>query len=196
MFNTYNYTLYVPNNEAMEKAYQAGLPRWSDIQLMYLSALESGTLDDEDAKAKAYQMIRTLRDFTRYHFQRSSVYADNTVDGGTFNSLSTDELGIAIEISVSGGNGRLEVKDAAGQTHVVDANNTARVSNKMARDYWFTGARSTATEIYTSSFCAIHELTDPLFVYSTTRYDGAWSSRQARERSLATYKRLKKENKL
>ena len=37
MFNTYNYTLYAPDNEAMQIAYANGLPRWSEIQEHYKS---------------------------------------------------------------------------------------------------------------------------------------------------------------
>ena len=30
-FSSYHYTVYVPDNAAMEKAYSLGLPRWKDI---------------------------------------------------------------------------------------------------------------------------------------------------------------------
>lgn len=171
MFNTYNYTLYAPNNEAMQKAYAAGLPRWSDIVALYEKYADDENADPaevEAAQQKAKQMIRTLKDFTRYHFQSSSVYADNVVEGGRFQSLRTDELGLATEMQVSGGNGHIEVVDAAGVTHIVDGKNSAKITNKMARDYWFTSSRSTATEIYTSSFCVIHEIDEALNVYEQT----------------------------
>ena len=71
-------------------------------------------------------------------------------------------------MQVSGGNGRIEVVDAAGVTHIVDGKNSAKITNKMARDYWFTSSRSTATEIYTSSFCVIHEIDEALNVYEQT----------------------------
>ena len=34
-FNSYNYTVYVPDNEAMQRAYDLGLPTWDDIQKIY-----------------------------------------------------------------------------------------------------------------------------------------------------------------
>jgi hypothetical protein len=76
--------------------------------------------------------------------------------------MCTDDLGIAIEIRVSGGDGKLKVTDGAGVEHVIDANNTSTLTNLMARDYWFDKERSEASSIYTSSFCVIHELTEPL----------------------------------
>ena len=162
MFNTYNYTLYAPNNAAMQKAYAAGLPSWKQIQKLYEDNLEAGGEQEEQAKAEAKAMISKLRDFARYHFQSVSVYADNVVEGGDFNSLSTDELGLAIELDVKGGNGKLTVTDATGKAHTIDANNGATLTNLMARDYWFDNDRTTASSIYTSSFCVVHELTEPL----------------------------------
>ena len=169
MFNTFNYTLYAPNNQAMEKAYAAGLPRWADIQALYekysVDIDENGqptTAEAANAMAKAKRDIGLLRDFARYHFQNTSVYADNVVARNRYNSLSTDALGLAIELSVSGGGGRLEVKDETGNTVVVDANNPSKKVNLMTRDYWFDKPRADATSVYTSSFCVIHEIDTPL----------------------------------
>ena len=103
-----------------------------------------------------------MRDFARYHFQSNSIYADNVVRGGRFNSLSTDNLGLAIELQVNGGNGKLYVTDAKGTTHEIDANDASKKCNLMARDYWFNANRMLATEIYTSSFCVIHEISEAL----------------------------------
>ena len=34
-FNSYNYTVFAPDNTAMQAAYDRGLPRWSDIKVLY-----------------------------------------------------------------------------------------------------------------------------------------------------------------
>lgn len=162
MFNTFNYTLYAPNNAAMEKAYAAGLPRWSDIQALYEKYASEEGEDAVNAKKKAKTMINTLRDFARYHFQSTSVYADNVIETNRYNSLSTDNLGLAIELHVSGGSGKLSVQDETGAIITVDASDTSKKNNLMARDYWFDTARTNATSIYTSSFCVIHEIDTPL----------------------------------
>lgn len=163
-FNTYNYTLYAPNNAAMQKAYAAGLPSWSSIQQLYEDNLDEGGEKEENAKKQAKEMIIKLRDFARYHFQSTSIYADNAVDSRLYNSMCTDDLGIAIEIRVSGGDGKLRVTDGAGVEHVIDAKNSSTLTNLMARDYWFDDERTKASSIYTSSFCVIHELTEPLMI--------------------------------
>ncbi len=168
MFNTFNYTLYAPNNNAMKKAYAAGLPRWSDIQALYekyaTDVDEDGkpTAEAASAMERAKKMIGILKDFARYHFQNTSVFADNKVATNRYNSLSTDNLGLAIELRVSGGSGKLNVQDNTGAVVTIDANDASKHVNLMARDYWFNAAAQNATSIYTSSFCVVHEIDTPL----------------------------------
>lgn len=64
-FNTYNYTVYAPNNDAMQKAYSAGLPTWNDVRAIMNDSTNSVT--DEAltaAKAKAFTMITEINKFT------------------------------------------------------------------------------------------------------------------------------------
>ena len=172
MFNTYNYTLYAPNNEAMALAYAAGLPTWdmvADIMQQTNDKYNEGLIDETEMAAKqaeAKVMIDKMKDFVRYHFQSTSIYADKVVESGRFGSLGTDQYGLAVEMTVGGGSDKLEVADAAGVTHVIDANDPSQHVNMMARDYWFNASRTSATSIYTSSFCAVHELRVPLFTKS------------------------------
>jgi len=44
----------------------------------------------------------------------------------------------------------------------VKASDGSRLVNKMTRDYWFNAAKNTATGIETSSFCAVHQISEPL----------------------------------
>ena len=176
MFNTYNYTLFAPDNTAMSKAYAEGLPKWSDVVALYnkypqeeehdISAAEKN--DMETAK----KMIRQIRDFIRYHFVTNSVYADNHVDGGRFLTLSADNVGVAKEVRISGGNGQLTVNDMkAGHSVTVSATDAGRMVNKMARDYWFNNTKTSATAIVTSSFCAIHQISEPLYGNASGKFN-------------------------
>ncbi|MBR2154195.1 MAG: hypothetical protein IJ901_06225 [Bacteroidaceae bacterium] len=176
MFNTYNYTLYAPNNEAMEKAYAAGLPSWEDI----LSVFEKHAEQFPDSCPEPYATVlkakvTALKNFCRYHFQNISLYADNTVEGGTYQSLYTNNYGLAQEYKVSGGSGVITVRDAAGVDHHIDANDASKMTNVMTRDYWLNTDRKTATSIATSSFCAVHEVTEPFYSAKSKRYDAAWA---------------------
>lgn len=162
MFNTYNYTLYAPDNAAMEEAYANGLPRWSEIQALFE---EYGDEAPDNVRAEVLEQIKALREFVRYHFQSISLYADKTVEGGTYQTLATNELGLAREIKVSGGNDKIVVTDGAGIQHIVDANAAGMVANAMARDYWFNSSALSATAITTSSFCAVHEISKPFYLF-------------------------------
>lgn len=193
-FNTYNYTLYAPDNTAMDAAYAAGLPRWSDIQTMFDTYGEDAA---QSIKDEAKLKIKAIRDFVRYHFQSTSLYADNTVESGTFQTLCMDNLGISLQLAVSAnsGKGKIYVSDIAGVSHTVDASGSKLV-NQMTRDYWFNSGRSNATSIVTSSFCAIHEISEPLYNSASKRFDGAWSSAKARAKAIRAYNRAKAMNKL
>lgn len=162
MFNTYNYTLYAPDNTAMEEAYANGLPRWSNIQALFE---EYGDEAPDNVRAEVLEQIKALKEFVRYHFQSISLYADKTVEGGTYQTLATNELGLAREIKVSGGNDKIVVTDGAGIQHIVDANAAGMVANAMARDYWFNSSALSATAITTSSFCAVHEISKPFYLF-------------------------------
>ncbi len=176
MFNTYNYTLYAPDNDAMEQAYAAGLPHWRDIESElagYESAEEVPASVRDDARAK----IDALRQFCRYHFQSGSLYADGTQSAERGQSLLTNSYGVADEypaVSVSGG--VISLTDGAGQTHTVNPA-SGLLSNLMTRDIWLgntdgdgttsPSARSSAQAIYTSSFCAVHEISTPFYLYTS-----------------------------
>lgn len=192
MFNTYNYTLFAPDNTAMAQAYNDGLPKWKTINAMYEKFIgkmeaynESKGADDPDYEpdaddkkdmAAAKKMMTQLRDFVRYHFYTSSVYADKTIETGRYQSLYTGSTGVSEEATVSGGDGRITVTDRKGHSVTVDAKNSGRLVNKMTRDYWMgNGTTATdaknATAIYTSSFCAVHQISEPLYNNSTGRFD-------------------------
>ncbi len=183
MFNTYNYTLYAPDNEAMERAYAAGLPHWRDIE-SELSGYESAEDVPASVRADARAKIEALRQFCRYHFQSGSVYADGTVQAERGQSLLTNSYGVANEFpSVSVTDGVISITDGAGFSHTVSANSNL-LSNLMTRDIWLGTTnsegtttptnRASAQAIYTSSFCAVHELSTPFYLYTS---DGkpSWS---------------------
>ena len=176
MFNTYNYTLFAPNNSAMNTAYGSGLPRPADIESKFaeLQNLEEDDPQLEAGKKQLLEQLDILRKFVRYHFQNVSVYADNVVAGGKYNTFLTDEMGVAVTNQIDGGDGKLLLTDNSGKTHVIDAKNTSLISNQMTRDFWFDANASTsAKSIQTSSFCVIHELTDAMnWNAGSTRYDG------------------------
>ena len=131
------------------------------------------------AKAKALKMAETIRSFIRYHFQDFALYADNTIaygdaqtlDDGSRRYLTSCNIDGAYQrIDVKGGSGALQVKDKAGKLVTV-SENSGKLANFMARDYTFY-----KQQINTSSFTAIHEISQPLCWETTGRYDQSFSS--------------------
>ena len=205
-FKSYNYTVYAPDNTAMNEAYSLGLPRWSDIKVLYdtyndtLQAINAGAETTDAFKAelqaardKALAMAEEINDFVRYHFQDNSVYADVTVDGGDYPTASSDTLGLSQTLHISGGGGTFTIKDRRGQTISVNANDDTKLVNKMTRDYVFnttTDDKNVKTKkLSTSSFAAIHQISHPLNAHANGRYDSMWTGAGARKR-LANYRRL------
>lgn len=201
-FSSYNYTVYLPDNAAMQKAYSQGLPSWDDVRAIYdanIDALtmakmsEDGKIPEEvqAARDKALAMIEEINSFVRYHFQDNSVYADNVIDAGTFGTACSDTLGIRDKLTVSGGNKVLTVTDNRGNHISINANASDRMVNQMTRDYVFNSkASTTASEISTSSFAVIHQIPTALNRHSDSdRYDGLWTGAKARQR-LAAFRRL------
>lgn len=199
-FSSYNYTVYVPDNDAMKKAYAQGLPTWDDVRAIYdanIDALVQARADNVEipaevqaARDKALAMIEEINSFVRYHFQDNSVFADNVVESGTYGTACSDSLGIREKLSVSGGSKQLVVKDNRGNNITISAANAGdRMVNQLTRDYVFNQNATTATEINTSSYAVIHQMPTALNRHADTdRYDALWTGARARQR-LAAFRR-------
>lgn len=194
-FNSYNYTVYAPDNEAMQKAYQRGLPKWSDIKEIYNQYNErldaekqAGEISREVqmARDKALAMVEEINAFIRYHFQDNSVYADNIIEEGIYPTACSDTLGIREKLTVSGQGGRMTVQDKRGQQIVIETSDASKLTNQMARDYVIDSRRHS---ISTSSFAVVHQISTPLSTHQETdRYDSKWTGAGARER-LSAYRK-------
>ena len=174
MFNTYNYTVYAPNNDAIDIAIENGLPSIDEINDLY-EKYTSDEWDPEepeviDAKARVLAALEAIRKFVRYHFQTTTVFVDEELNlvnpaGDSYQSLLSDEMGVAKKYTISGGGGVLKIKDLSGKTVTIDASAGGMV-NKLTRDYEFDANKSNANSIVTSSYAAVHEIATPL-CYST-----------------------------
>lgn len=190
-FSSYNYTVYAPNDQAMNVAYSKGLPKWDDLEKLYKSVvdLEDNAENEQlktKVKAELLAKVEAINDFIRYHFQNNSVYVDNTVSGGEYATACSDTLGIAFKLNVKGGSKSFTVTDAAKQ-NVIIKEDPNKMYNKMTRDYVFKNDPKDprtllSNEISTSSFAVVHEISTPLCPYPSGRYDGMWASTNAKKR--------------
>ncbi len=198
-FNSYNYTVYAPDNTAMREAYRLGLPKWSEIKAKYFNKYneqlerekDNGSVSEEvqAARDSALMMVEEINAFIRYHFQDNSIFVDNEIDGGSYSTACSDTLGIREKLVVGGGEGTLTVKDSNGQ-EVRITTDAKKVVNQMARDYVIQ-VKGRVRSISTSSFAVVHQISKPLSPHSNTnRYDGNWAGAGARERAKAYRQRF------
>ena len=88
MFDTYHYTVYVPTEQALEKAYSQGLKTWEELA-EECKAIEKLAKDNPERTKRTAQLeadANLIAKFVRYHFQDNSVFVDNSRHVLTTNS--------------------------------------------------------------------------------------------------------------
>lgn len=185
-FNNYNYTVYLPTNEAIEAAIEKGLPTWESInEVLKIEEGETMLTDEEltEVGPKAAAMVTCLINFIKYHFQDNSVFADTPAlneaayESATLNS----ETHIYCKLFVSSaGNGTLTVKDATGHS----VNVMSDYKNILTRDYIIN-----ANKIEASSPAVVHGIDDVLNykALSNDRYDSDWATVAAARRYMKKF---------
>lgn len=160
-FNTYHYTMYIPSNEAVKAAIEAGLPTMEDAEEFILTQEENYSFDEDDYRDSIRSMIA---DFVNYHIQDNSVYVGGGNNVGNYETSTLDaETGTFCRLSVKGSNSGISIVDGAGNSHSVDTSDPA-LYNIMTRDYLFDNSDLQAsTQIETSSFAVIHRIKDALY---------------------------------
>ena len=196
-FNSYNYTVYAPDNEAMRKAYEQGLPTWDDIRAIYEPVKEQFEQEQADKvispdiqrlRDQVLAMVEEINNFIRYHFQDNSVFSDHVISNGIYSTACTDTLGIRQRLTVGGENGLLTVKDNSGQIITIDANSSTHYVNVMTRDYELDKKNH---KINNSSFAVVHQISTPLNPHAASgsrRYDDLWKGENASAR-LENYRK-------
>ena len=94
LLNNYHYTVYAPTNEAMAKAYAAGLPTLDDLAEAEAYDLEMGytgpgSTTEDNLKSRADSIKEVMLDFVKYHIQDNAIFVDvDTV--GVFETAKTE----------------------------------------------------------------------------------------------------------
>ena len=169
-FNTYHYTVYVPDNQSVRDAIAGGLPDWDFVESekQRLDSLDEQGLLDENFVIEDYidSLSNVITKFVQYHIQDNSVYIGG---GARFGSFETAAMKVMVEaekiiplyfyrLNVQADNNQIVVTDAIGQKHYVQTADPA-LYNILARDYLFNSKDvSSSTQIETSSFAVIHAI--------------------------------------
>jgi len=188
MLSAYNYTIYAPTYEAMVQAQKnMGLPTWKKVMAI-VNDWESvkdeyGFTSQSDASAYVKKQLDKMTKFVRYHTQNSSLFADKyfknydpktglTDPEPAFSTFCSNALGIAQTLIVTGGNNKLNIKDASNTTVTINA--SSDMANLIARDIT-TSEKNNGTYgrykiIETSAFVTIHGIDTPLCFNSNRKY--------------------------
>ena len=215
-FNTFRYTVYVPTNEAIQEAFNQGLPTWDEITEVITSgeaevnaATEAGRPESEILditrryKFKAQAMITCLVNFLKYHFQNNSVFADRLAVKPAYyeTACQNDSANGNRYVKVSSiGNGTLFVQSVYGINptdgfdivgplcQVVD---DASRKNILTRDYTLStiATRANNATIETSSYAVVHQIDGVLNFKELDggRYDTDWATIEAAGLFLEKY---------
>lgn len=192
-FNNYNYSVFVPTNQAVDDAIANGLPTWESIIEDYesLKDEETGayelTLDDS---LRLQAKIICLTNFIRYHFADNSIFVDNSnIDEKEFVTSSYDrKVGLFSKILVKRQGGKLMVKDVNGgdwATIEGKYNVLARdiICNKKPEKKTMSGVA-----IQSTSFAVIHQIPTSLnHIEGGGRYDDLWKTSSDARRYIQRY---------
>ncbi len=206
-FNNYRYTVYVPTNEALEKAIEKGLPTWSSIAQFITdnsgvtcgecaedAELEGNVLCEHNQK-KVQAMLTMLVNFIKYHFQDESLFVDNfsTPVEGSYQTSCIDHVdNVYLSTTVHQGNGTMKVTDVDGVSYDV----VPELQNILARDMNFSRdpmaitMQTSTGYVKVSSYVTMHQINGALnfFDLNDSRYDAQWATPAQAKAFVAKYR--------
>lgn len=156
LLNSYHYTMYVPTNEAMNEAFERGLPT--------MKMLNDAIAIDEDDNIEVYDSAAHLRkvmlDFVKYHIQENAVVIDHQYVLNRYASMKLNENYVPYKIQVEAYDNDLMVQGVCSDKQYV---NKSKMYNKLVREYWLNNSRvESANSIETSSSVVLHAIDHPL----------------------------------
>ncbi len=143
-FNNFRYTVFVPTNAAIAEAFRKdkNLHTWEEIA------------DQDDATIKREWAVHLIR-FLKYHFMDNSIYVDNKVSTGTYETAARSNSSKFQTLKVSNNGSNLSITDAHG--NVAHVNKLAGLYNVQGRDFIVNAEDyRNAEQMISSSFSVIH----------------------------------------
>ena len=167
-FNGYNYTVYIPQNSAIQEIVNEGLPTWDDV---WACATGEGIYAAEGkAPAKAASAMRLLREFIRYHFHDNSLFVDNVTSSKKYSTQSFAGGSSLMRVDVQQQPGSIVIKDdCGGYANVITDGEENKTWNVLCRDIEIENKNWT---IVTSSFSVAHLIDNTLKTSYLYGYDG------------------------
>lgn len=170
-FNAYRYSVYVPNNEAIERAIANGLPTIETIDAYIEANKDENDKISDEVKTKAQAMLNLLINFLKYHFADQSLFVDNCTEQTTCQSACSQEDGSFVQMTVNQTPGAITITDETNTKHSV-VTTDAKEYNICARDFELDNAPASAREIKNSSYVAVHSLGNDYLNFSDAVKNG------------------------
>lgn len=181
LFDNFNYTVYVPNNDSVKALIDGGiLPTWTDFKKYKdIRDSRSGYTQDEKDEASVYcDVIKTrINSFIRYHVHDNSLIIGGETGVMDYETMMLNEENrrfytVTTRVEPTA----MSVTDVTGKTRNV-LTDVPALYNNICRDYWFSGgAGSTANptrRILMDSDATVH-LIDGVLRYKSDAELGSW----------------------
>ena len=148
LFNTFNYTIFVPTNEAIEKMQADGLlPTWEQVEM------------EEDTEIRD-SLTNEIEMFLKYHIQDNSLYIGQGSVSGKYETAAytIDDGNLSYhKLTTSATNNGISITDELGNTREVVK--TPGLYNIMTREYQYDSSDAMkASSLYTSSYAVVHQI--------------------------------------
>ena len=185
LFDAYNYTVYVPTNEAIQQLHDAGiLPTWTDWE--NLTVADFGG-DNAAFKAAQSKIASRITDFLRYHIQDNALFIGaEPVNGGKYETSKMNNANKRFySIEVTSDDYSMTMEDQVNDTPPRRVITEGNLYNIMGREYWIetTGSGvNERTQIYNASDVVVHQI-DGVLLYDKNqlkpwREDITWTTNE------------------
>ena len=190
-FHNFNYTIFVPTNEGMQKAIAEGLPTIESIEQFVEESLDGNGQLPDDKREQAQAMYFTLLNFLKYHFCDKSYFLEPDLESGDTEQTTTACIDAsnqqALTADINSGNGMLMVRDASNRYKAVKPD----LANIIARDAEFNDHPTRARYIRSASNVVLHGIDNADYLLFDNTLNGdftrAWRTPSAARKFVKKY---------
>lgn len=190
-FHNFNYTIFVPTNEGMQKAIAEGLPTIESIEQFVEESLDDNGQLPDDKREQAQARYITLLNFLKYHFCDKSYFLEPDLESGDTEQTTTACIDAsnqqALTADINSGNGMLMVRDASNRYKAVKPD----LANIIARDAEFNNDPTRARYILSASNVVLHGIDNADYLLFDNTLNGdftrAWRTPSAARKFVKKY---------
>lgn len=190
-FHNFNYTIFVPTNEGMQKAVEAGLPTIESIEQFVEESLDDNGQLPDDKREQAQARYLTLLNFLKYHFCDKSYFLEPDLESGDTEQTTTACIDAsnqqALTADINSDNGMLMVRDASNRYKAVKPD----LANIIARDAEINNDPTRARYIRSASNVVLHGIDNADYLLFDNTLNGdftrAWRTPSAARKFVKKY---------